>query len=263
MTTLHCCATIERPDKTLRLMRAMAAGWREGAAEIVMGAPPKNNNPFAVWGHLWLAADICPKAVEERRPFYHFDNGFWDSAKGGRQGYYRISYRGISPVHLRKPDPARTMRHPVEFKPWRKTGGRIVVAMPGNGFGKCVGISTTEWCDEIADRLRRVTDRPIHIRDKGAARPLDHDLRDAWALVTHSSNAATAAVISGIPVFCGELCPAAPVGNSELWDMENPLMPDREHWWQSLLCQQFTLDELDRGVAAPYLKMIQQQVDGK
>lgn len=261
MTTLYCCITKERPDKTARVMHAMSRGWREGASVVMTGPPPKDENPFAIWGQLWLAEKVVPVALAEKRPFYHFDNGFWDSAKGGRQGHYRISYRGISPILINKPDPARAMRHNVPFQPWRKSGSKIIVAMPGTGSGKCIGLNLTQWCDEIVDRVEQYTDRPIHVRDKGDMRPLEHELRDAWALVTHSSNAGTVAAIRGVPVFCGELCPAAPVGNHDLANIETPAMPDRAQWWESLMCQQFTLDEISAGVAAPHLEMVRKQVD--
>jgi hypothetical protein len=39
-------------------------------------------------------------------------------------------------------------------------------------------------------------------------------------------------------------------------------MPDRFHWWASLMCQQFTQAEFRDGTAWHYMQSIMQQVDG-
>jgi hypothetical protein len=86
--------------------------------------------------------------------------------------------------------------------------------------------------------------------------PLADDLRNCWALVTHSSNVAVDAVLMGIPVFVAPTCPAAPVGNLDLAKLETPDMPDRARWFDSLMAQQFTVDEMRSGLAKEYLQMV-------
>jgi hypothetical protein len=96
------------------------------------------------------------------------------------------------------------------------------------------------------------------VRPKYSATPLVGDLRDAWALVPHSSNVAVDAVLAGIPLFVASTSPAAPAGRTDL-DIENPTMPDRESWWASLTCQQFTLREMADGTAWRLMQMIAAQ----
>jgi len=81
-------------------------------------------------------------------------------------------------------------------------------------------------------------------------------MRDCWALVTHSSNVAVDAVIAGVPVFVEPTSPAAPVGNLDLAKMENPNMPERGPWFDSLMAQQFTVDEMRSGLAREYMQMV-------
>lgn len=252
------CVTPERHDKTARLMGALAGGMKRDA-RIIVGAPPDDGNPFVVWGQQWLALETVPKAYEQGRPFWQIDNGFWQPARGGVVGYYRLSYRGFSPVLMAKPDMARLQ---IPMKPWRGTGRHIVLALPGQSFGQAIGLDMPAWGIDIRKRLARATHRPVTIRPKGGQRPLSHDLRNAWALLTHSSNVAVDAVVEGIPVFVEPSNPAAPVGRTDL-EFERPVMPDRKPWWASLMSQQFTLNEMASGLAYRNMQMIAEQVDGK
>jgi|SRR5581483_9896605 len=259
--TLWCVTTPERRDKTTVIMSALAHGWPD--ARIIEGTPPDDGTPFVIWGHLWNALDLIPAAIRERRPFWHIDNGFYKSAGGTQVGYYRIAYRGICATSLNDPPAERADQIGAIFQPWRIRGGHIVIAMPGENYGRCIGLNMADWIERIEARVRRHTRRPIIVRRKRDAKsnPIARDLSGAWALVTHSSNAAIDAVRAGIPVFCEPTCAAAPVGNIDLANIDDPARPPRESWWRSLMCQQFTLDEMRDGTAYEYLRRVRKQVD--
>ncbi len=254
---MHLCVTPERPDKSGRIMRALQQGW-DSPAQVVDGDPPDDGQPFMVWGQTFLAAEIIPQALRSGRPFWQIDNGFFRSAHGGVAGYYRFSYRGLSPVLLH----GAQKRIHIEMAPWREQGRHIVLGVPGEGFGRAIGLDMPAWTRRARLELQRVTRRPIMVRHKAETRPLSADLRHAWALVTHSSNVAVDAVRAGVPVFVAATSPAAPVGVVGLGPIERPVMPDRTAWWDSLMCQQFTLDEMADGTAARHLRAVAEQVDG-
>lgn len=244
-------------------MSALAKGWGE-PAKVVVGAPPDDNDPFVIWGHLWMALKAIPDAIKRHRPFWFIDNGYWHPDCGTGRGYYRLTYRGMTPVELKEPNVKRAAHTGVVMKPWRKVGRHVVIAMPGVKSGKPFGLDLAEWCKTIEVRVRTHTDRPVVIRTKESPKPLAEDLRNAWALVTHSSNAAVEAAVAGIPVFVEPTSAAAPIGNLDLGAMEFPHTPDgREHWWASLLSQQFSLAEMRDGTAYRYLAKVREQVDGK
>lgn len=262
MVTTWCCVTPEREIKTAKIMSALAQGWGE-PAQVVVGAPPDNNEPFVIWGHLWMALKIIPDAIKRKRPFWFIDNGYWQPAQGRDKGYYRLTYRGIAPVELRSPDVRRAAATGVVMKPWRKTGKHVVIALPGIKSGKPFGLDLAEWCKTIEFRVRTHTARPVVIRAKDSEKPLAEDLRDAWALVTHSSNAAVEAAIAGIPVFVEHTSAAAPVGSLDLGGLEYPRTPDdRDKWFASLVSQQFSLAEMRDGTAYKFLRQVREQVDG-
>ncbi|MCC8946002.1 hypothetical protein H8A97_13055 [Bradyrhizobium sp. Arg62] len=245
---LWCCVEPERVEKTTPIMEAIAAGF---GGRLCLGEPPDDGEPFIIWGQIFTALTAIPKALAQGRPFYQLDNGYVDPARGGPVGYYRITYRSPSPVFWADAPPARVRK---DIKPWRQNGQHIVIGLPGENFGRSFGIDCKRWIEASPVRdLRRYTSRPITTRIKLAEHPLVQDLRNAWALVTHSSNVAVDAVLAGIPVFCKDTCPAAPVGNLDLASIEKPAMPDRQAWFNSLMAQQFTLAEMRSGLARDYL----------
>jgi hypothetical protein len=254
---LWCCVTPERRDKTRRIMEALAEGWCE-PAQVIEGSPPDDGEPFVIWGHRWLAETVIPQAESTGRPYWFIDNGFWQPGGNNGIGYYRITYRGLSPILCT----FCIERLVPEIAPWRTNGRHILIAMPGEYHGKAHGLDLTRWRANIEHKVRKHTRRPVIVRRKGAGRSLAEDLYDCWALVTHSSNAAVDAVIAGVPVFVAEASAAAPVGNLDLALMDSPVMPDRTRWLHSLSCQHFTLDEMRDCTAWRNLSRVRMQVEG-
>ena len=251
------CITPERELKTSLLMEALHKGWPDAA--IIHGAPPDDGKPFFVWGQQMLGFDLLKQFYDTDRPFWHIDNGWIWSAKGKAEGYYRFTYRGLVPHMLVNPLPRPVS---VDLAPWRQTGRHVLLCQPGPSFGAAIGLDMGEWNRTIRRRLYKATKRMIVVREKHARRPLASDLRNCWAVVTHSSGVAVDAVLAGIPVFVEPTCPAAAVGSYDLALIEYPAMPDRTNWLASLLCQQFTIDEMADGTAFRHLMQVKEQVDG-
>jgi hypothetical protein len=261
---LHLIVEPERREKTLRIMSSLGRGWGE-PRKLCEGVPPDDGEPFLVWGQLWTALAVIPDALKQNRPFWHIDNGFYKSAGGRETGYYRFAYRGMTPILLPEPDYTRADQiAPDAIKPWRKSGRHILIAMPSVHYGRAIGIDTIPWMHRILRHVRMYSDRPVIVRTKESREPLEAQVRDAWALVTHSSNTAVEAARLGIPVFVEPTSAAAPVGNLRLDNLESPAMPDnRRQWFSSLLMQQFSLAEMQAGVAFKYLCLVREMMDGK
>lgn len=259
--TIWCCVTPEREAKTRMIMSALAKGWPGGS--MCVGVPPNRRDPFVAWGQTWLAADLIRLALKMEVPFYQIDNAFFKAARGTPVGYYRFMYCRPDPVFF---EHAALRRRRMKnrdlwpnFRPWRKDGRHVLIAMPGPDFGRAFGIDVAAWSRTIVGRVGQATGRPLVIRDRSAQDPLEKDLENCWALVTHSSNVAVEAVRLGIPVFVEPTSSAAPVGNLCLDQLDSPEMQEREDWWASLMCQQFTLAEMENGIAAHYLMVVAAQ----
>lgn len=251
MFPFQLCITPERYGKTRRIMEALSGSLPE--SRLCNGAPIVGR-PFAVWGHLWLGAHIVPTAWREGIPFFFVDNGYYKPANGRVTGYYSVTYRSFSPMLLDSPDLTRL---PMSMQEWRaprdNPDGKILLCVPGLAFGKMFGWDMQSWVKEIVRAVRPYTKREIVIRDKSSSWPLSDDLRRAAVVITHSSKSAVEAVVAGVPCIVEPLNPAAPVCGTALSQIEDPPMPDRAQWWASLMCQQFSLDELRRGQALHWL----------
>lgn len=250
---LWCPILPDRRPKFEMIMRPLAAGWRSGGT-CVYGFPPDDDNPVAIYGQIWGSEQLLRRATLKRRPYYHIDNGYWRAGRGRPDGYYRFCFNGMSPAFLHDADPSRARALGVEMKPWRKHGRHILLGLPGEEYGCGIGMSMIDWISKIRHELPLLTDRPILIRERKSQIPLEHDFKNCWAVVTHSSNIAVDAVTAGIPVFVASTSSALPVGNYDLAMLEAPMMPDREQWMNSLACQQFRPDEMASGITYDYLQ---------
>lgn len=256
--TLWCCVTPEREEKTARIMKAMAKGC---GGTVIVGPPPDDGNPFVVWGHEFLGAKIVPEAHRTGRPYWFIDNGYTEPAGGSGIGFYSICYRGLWPVVLPNPDRDRNARG---FYPWQtRKGGYVLLALPGMKYGGMLGYDMRAWAETIEGEIRAHTGRKIKRREKRTRIPLLYDLNGAAVVVTHSSKVAVDAVISGVPAIVAPTNPAAPVCSTNMADIENPPRPDRAHWWASLMCQQFRVQEMASGLAAYWMDRIRETVDAR
>ena len=132
-----------------------------------------------------------------------------------------------------------------------------------------------EYERKVIQKLKSITDRPIIYRPKpswGGARPIDgviysspaqklsEVLPKCWAVVTHHSNVAIDALVSGVPVFVGDKdCAAGQLAKVDLNEIENPYYPSQEERLKLLnnlaFCQWMPV-EMRRGLPWRYFKEI-------
>jgi hypothetical protein len=211
------------------------------------------------------------QAQREGRNWFYGDNGYFLSGKS-ETSYFRITrnalqHNGIGTATPYRMD--RAKRLGVTLKPWRKSGSHIVVCPPGHLFGATFGFSADAWIEKTLESLKKHTARPLRVRMKVSwndAKPVDiirgstgkpktsvttplmDDLKDAWALVTHSSNAAVEAVVAGYPVICTDPCGASAMGSNDLATIESPRTDgDRESWLAVIAGAQWKLSEMRDG----------------
>lgn len=190
------------------------------------------------WSRLWR------QALAERRTIFYLDNSYWDDT---RETKFRAGRNVVQMYEFPQRDyPA--FRRPI--MPWREGGDHIVVCPQSDEFMMCVEGFSEKWEGWISRRIRQYTTRPLKVRKKGEKRPLAEDLKNAWALVTHTSAAANEALVAGIPVFTTGLCAASSMARHDLAQIENPKCCDgREAWAAAVAAHEWTLDELRSGAA--------------
>lgn len=234
------CYAEKRKAKSQRVLEALAAGcggrmaWTD--AEFLEDGDVAFYGVRPGWSRLWR------QAMAEARTVYYVDNSFFDDT---RETKFRIGRNVVQMYEFPKRDYPK-FRRPI--MPWREGGEHIVVCPQSSEFMVCVEQFSEQWEDWIARRLRMYTTRPLKVRKKGEKRPLAEDLKNAWALVTHTSAAANEAIIAGIPAFTTGLCAASSMSRHDLAQIESPLYPDnREEWAAAVAAHEWTIEQLRRG----------------
>jgi len=210
---------------------------------------------------------------------YYFDQPYffytaYKDHNDFRDQWYRININDVQTNKISNDDKhlerykklLDTSKSEIELKKWKKSGDHILVIPPSYHTAKWYDIDETKWVKDTVDEIKKHTNRPIRVRYKykngvkfgdrvDKDNPLQNDLRKCHAIVSFHSMCASHAVREGVPSFCSEHSPAAPVSLllNQLDKIENPIRPDRERWMATLLGSQFTLSEMKSGFAYRYL----------
>jgi len=138
------------------------------------------------------------------------------------------------------------------------------------------GFGFEQWERNAIAQMRKVTDRPIVYRPKPRKRDtpqypmiegvaysnpaktkhLEDELRDAWAVVSHHSNAGIDALLNGVACYSAEGV-ATVVGCTDLADIENRRFPtdeERRQWAYDIAYCQFNRPEMRDGTAWRHFK---------
>lgn len=190
---------------------------------------------------------------QQRHDFFYSDNSYFDKARGTQ---YRVTRNRLQHTGHGMTDGKRFADLDIEIKPWRKDGNHIVLCPQSDDFMRRIVGYTGNWLTNITQALMLRTERPLVVRhwnrDKqAAAATLHDDLRNAWALVTWSSAAAIEAILAGIPAIsmgqCAARIPGITLDNIEAINGE-AFQFDRYEWAGVLADNQWTMDEIKRGV---------------
>jgi len=213
------------------------------------------------------------------------DSNLFNYASGrDNKGYLRYSVDGIFPTtgyyFDRIIDKTRwqniLQESNIQLKPWRNKGNHILLCCQRNGGWSMKKLPVPDWIDQTVKKLRQYTDRPILIRphpgDKKSSQYLKKDkqyrysknkcikddLYNAWATITYNSSPGVASAIEGIPVFVTDPKPkdsqAYDICNTNLEQIENPQVYDREPWLEKLAMCHYKLSELNNGTAWSYMR---------
>jgi hypothetical protein len=167
--------------------------------------------------------------------------------------------------------PDRAGQLGLNLKPWTDSGYNIVIACQRSDSEQWAGQPpTVAWLTETARKIRQYSDKPIVIRPHprqrisnipgcviesprpvpGTYDSFDYDqcLKTTWAVINHNSGPGSQAIINGVPAFVGSSSLAAPVGNLDLSQIENPLRPDRTQWIEQLAHTEWTTAEIESGL---------------
>lgn len=228
--------------------------------------------------HLALRNTVIQKQISRGKYVVAVDsNLFLYADPTNALHYLRYSFNGVFPstgIYCdNNSDPVRWQQLSkdlnISLKDYRTNGNHILLLLQRNGGWSMGNFDVVQWCNQTIAQLRQHTDRPIVVRahpgDKNAqnyisgvtgnnvtvstASNLLDDLKVAWAVVNHNSSPAVAAAIEGYPIFVTDPSKSQcqEIANIDFAQIENPHMPDRQHWVERLAMSHWKFDELRSG----------------
>lgn len=208
-------------------------------ASFIAGAP-KNAKGHVFYGVNETNVAVWDSIRLSREDWWYIDNSYFDSVRGQQ---FRITKNRVQVgVHDRASDGARFAALGLTTKPWQENrDGHVVVIEQSPSFMRTVA-KAPDWFHTTLlnlDRERLVV-RGWHGDKAKQQATLVADLRGAASLVTHSSSAAVTALLEGVLAFTE---PMSAVNN----------YMGRLHTLQVLADNQFTIDEMQSGVAWQWL----------
>jgi hypothetical protein len=167
----------------------------------------------------------------------------------------------------------------LSLKDWRTTGDYILLACQRDGGWSMAGYNVIDWVRSTIVEIRKYSDRPIVVRghpgdrhaktylaQKNASWTIStnekivQDFKNAWATITYNSSPGVASAIEGIPVFVTDPTPtmsqAYSVANTDLSQIENPKIFERQQWIERLSMSHWKFDELSDGTAWTHMRTV-------
>ena len=234
--------------------------------------------------HLRLRNDIILKQAASKRHVCTGDaNLFLYANPKNPHGYLRYSFNGIFPdTGIYCDDRIDNERwnqisrdYNILLEPMQTKGRHIVLMLQRQGGWSMKGLDVTTWAQKTIKRIKKYSDRQIIIRphpgDKKAreylyhrlnplknipnvkispqGRPLEEDLRKAWAVVNYNSSSVVGPIIQGYHSFITdpESSQCAEVSNTSFEHIENPKEFDRLQWVRRISMFHWKFDELRNG----------------
>lgn len=264
MLTIY--APLHNPkSKAFEVFKGIQKSWPEKTLikDNSKESEPEPNSMF--WGFVSNNLEMIQKLESRKHNYWFTDTPYFGRFDNNNllknNHYWRICKNKIHAKFIPDCKSDRFDQFKINIKAPDMKGSHILVCPSSATVNNYIGYPN--WTEDTVNLLKKITDRPIRIREKPRGRgtsgpsvaktPLSEDLRDSWACVTSCSISAVEAVCLGKPVFCHEKSFASPMGNLHLEDIETPAYLDPEPWLYSLAYQQYTPEEFENGKVIEFL----------
>ena len=267
MPGLTICAPIDKPNsKCWQVFTPLLQGWP--CSSINQGASIEHVP--CVWGLGHGNYDITKAMITQGKSWLFTDMPYfnrWMGEHTAESCHWRLIPNALHECNVIDYPSDRARHMGINLQDWRQQGNHVLVAPSSDTITRwLIGKSTKQWLDETLLALRAHTDRPVVVRHKprrdGKSGPMvenrsvAEDLKDCWAVITLCSLVGVEAAIAGIPVMSHSLSATAAISTARIDHIENPRMPDRQAWLNTLSYRQFTKAEMRSGLAHAVLHQL-------
>ena len=243
--------------------------------------------------HLQLRNTVITNQIKNKNYVVAVDSNLFLYANTDNPLHYlRYSFNGVFPntgIYCDTDiDPTRWQKISrnlnISLKDYRTNGNHVLICLQRNGGWSMGKTNLEDWLVQTIATISQYSSRTIIIRphpgdkaSKELIRPgnpkckvkfskavrlsnnenIVDDLKNCWAAVTYNSSPAVGGAIEGVPIFvCDpERSQSREIANTELSQIENPLMPDRQQWVERLSMFHWNFDELRSGECWHHMKL--------
>lgn len=217
-----------------------------------------------LYGILRGCSDVIHYNFRNNLDYLHIDKGY--IGDNHFTGYYRISLNDTQARYkeIDLPDDRRlALNKYFTLKDWQKKDGYYLIVPPTEAIAIFYGIDIKKWIDTT---IHKLAGKPHKIRQKNDLSniPLENDLAQAKCVITFNSNVALDATIAGVPVIATSQHSVIKNWNNltmiNLDDCyDKSILLDRKKLLNFIAYHQFTLTEIERGLAKAIIKKMREK----
>src|SRR6056300_735601 len=166
----------------------------------------------------------------------------------------------------------------IDLIPYKARGNNILLCLQRNGGWSIKKTNVINFAHNAIKSIKNYTSKKIIVRGHPGDRKtlmrlkelkypnveisqnqdIRQDLKDAWATVVYNSSPGVASLIQGVPVF--QMDPQlnysmyGEVANTNLENIEDPILFDRQEWIERISMCHWSFDELKDGTAWRFMR---------
>ena len=268
---LNIYAPSDKPQsKCWEVFNGVKQTWPEESIHIKDNSKPyyRENADNMFWGLVNNNTNIIHDIEYYGQNYWFTDTPYFGRFNNNNlkadNHYWRICKNNIHARHIPSLDNARLKSFDITVKDKKDKGDYILICPSSAGIHRFIG--QTGWLTDTITKIKKLTDRPIVVREKPRGRgtsgpseakiPLVEQLKNAWCCVTSCSISAVESLCEGVPVICHPKSFAQSICDTQLDAVNNPKYVEPTDWLRSLSYQQFTPEEFANGTAIGVLKEI-------
>ena len=196
---------------------------------------------------------LLVKKIDNSLPFWFIDSGYTNFIEPHKK-WHRLVRNHLHFNNTFTAPVDRLHIFPSFPKPWRQNGTKILIVEPGEFAAGIMHVQTESWGQQVAEELKKYTDRPIEFRSKTNKKTrtsLYQQLLtgDYYCSVSINSNSAVESIWAGVPAITLDKHVSNPVTRNRLDQINDLYYGPLGDWLAWLSYCQFTFDELMDGTA--------------
>lgn len=202
--------------------------------------------------------NILIEKIDQGLPFWFIDSGYTNFLEPNKKWHRLV--RNHLHFNTKFDAPAdRLINFPSFPSPWKKDGKKILIVEPGPFAAGIFHVEAKSWGKQVAEELRKYTDRPIEFREKTnkkTRKSLYKQLLegDYYCSVSINSNSAVESIWAGVPAITLDKHVSNTVTRNKLSEINDLYYGPLGDWLAWLSYSQFTFEELMNGRALEIIK---------